>query len=245
MPRFGCFHLTGLSPLLGLPLIAALTAALGLLLYRLLFQGQLQPDRAIARIEANSLLLFFGISVILQNLAAVFFTATPRAYRHLDEVYRVGELAMTGSRIASLGVATTILLAVLAFLRHSSFGLSIKALIQHREAARVVGIDVAKVQTISIMLGFGVAGIAGALISLSEQISPFMGFPFTIAAFVVIILGGLGNITGGILAGFLLAAIEIYGVALTSPNARSILLYGIFVAIILLRPEGLLARARR
>jgi branched-chain amino acid transport system permease protein len=242
---FWIITLSGLSPLLGLPFVAALTAGVGLALYFGLFRAQLAPDRPIARVEANSLLLFFGTSVVIQNVAALFFSATPRAYRHLDGVIQIGGVAMTESRIATLLIATIVLAGMMAFLRYSSYGLSIKALIQNREAARVVGIDVGKVQAVSIALGFGAAGMAGVLVSLSEQISPFMGFPFTIAAFVVIILGGLGNIKGGIIAGFLLAAIEIYGVALTSANARSILLYGIFVAVLILRPEGLLGKARR
>jgi len=125
------------------------------------------------------------------------------------------------------------------------FGMSIKALIQNRDAARIVGINVERVQLTSIALGFGVAGIAGGLVSMAEQISPFMGFPFTIASFVVIIMGGLGNVFGGIIAGFLLAFIEIYAVALTSANMRSILLYGIFVAVLILRPQGLLGKARQ
>lgn len=242
---FWIFELTGLSPILGLPLIAGITGALGLALYSGLFQGQLLPGRSLARIEANSLLLFFGVSVIIQNSMAFFFSSSPRAYRHLDDVHRFGDLAVTESRVAALVLSVAILAAILIYFRYSAFGLKVKALIQHREAARIVGIDVDAVQKATIFLGFGVAGIAGALISMTEQISPFMGFPFTIAAFVVVILGGLGNIAGGILAGFVLAAIEIYGVALTSANARSILLYGIFVAVLLIRPEGLLGKARR
>ncbi|MGI9333832.1 MAG: branched-chain amino acid ABC transporter permease [Gammaproteobacteria bacterium] len=236
---------TGVSPLYALALIAASTGALGFVLYRLLFRSQLAFDRPVARIEANSLLLFFGISVVIQNLAALGFTASPRAYRHLDEVYHVGAVAMTGNRIATLAVAVASLLAMVVFLNRSAFGLTVKALIQHREAARIVGINVSRVQAISMVLGFGVAGIAGALISMAERISPFMGFPFTIAAFVVIIMGGLGNIAGGILAGFVLAFVEIYAVAMTSANARSILIYGIFVAVLLVRPQGLLGALRR
>jgi branched-chain amino acid transport system permease protein len=67
-----------------------------------------------------------------------------------------------------------------------------------------------------------------------------MGFPFTIAAFIVIIMGGLGNLTGGIFAGFLLGFIETYGVALTSASWSSILLYGVFLLALILRPEGIL-----
>ena len=148
-------------------------------------------------------------------------------------------------RIAMLLVAIAVLAAVLVFLKTTFYGLAVSALIQNRDAAQIVGIDVKRVQRASFVVGFAVAGVAGALISMAEQISPFMGFPFTIAAFVVIILGGLGNIAGGIVAGLLLGFVEIYAVALTSANYRSILLYGIFVAILLIRPQGLFGKRRR
>jgi len=100
------------------------------------------------------------------------------------------------------------------------------------------------VQLSAFVMGFALAGLAGALIGVTEQISPFMGFPFTIVAFVVIILGGLGNLAGGLLAGMLLGVIETYGVALTSANLRSILIYGVFILVLVLRPEGLLQKRR-
>jgi branched-chain amino acid transport system permease protein len=80
---------------------------------------------------------------------------------------------------------------------------------------------------------------------MTEQITPFMGFPFTIVAFVVIIVGGLGNIGAGVLAGLCLGLVETYGIALTSAGYRSILIYGIFVAVLVLRPQGLFTRAVR
>jgi len=241
---FWFFTLTGLSPLIGLPLIAILSAAIGVGLYYLLFRSQLEGSQSIERVEANSLLLFFGVSVILQNLVALGFSNSPRAYRHLDDVIQLFGVSMTGNRIATLLVSVSLLVAVVVFLGRTMYGLSITALIQNPTAAKIVGVNVSRIQLASFALGFAVAGIAGALVSMAEQISPFMGFPFTIAAFVVIILGGLGNITGGIVAGMLLGFIEIYAVVLTSANYRSILLYGIFVGVILIRPQGLFSKSR-
>lgn len=238
------FSLLGLSPLISLVLSAAAAAAVGAAAYYGLFRRQIEIAGAVEKLEANSLLLFFGLSVMVQNLAALAFTASPRAVAYLDTVIRVGDIAMTGNRLLTLGVTLVLCVAAVAFLRTNIYGLAIKALIQNRDAAKIVGVKVERVQLLSFMLGFGVAGLAGVLLSMTEQISPFMGFPYTIAAFVVIITGGLGNLTGGIIAGFLLGFIEIYGVVLTSPNARSIILYGVFVAILVLRPQGLLGGRR-
>tara|TARA_B100000676_G_scaffold29523_1_gene27592 strand:- start:463 stop:1353 length:891 start_codon:yes stop_codon:yes gene_type:complete len=242
---FWFFTLTGMSPLVGLPLVAGIAAALAIILYFSIFRRQLFGIDRVERIEANSLLLFFGVSVILQNTVAMMFSGSPRAYQFLDTIYEVSGLMMTGNRLAILVIAAILLTSVVLFLSRSQYGLSISALIQNQTAARVVGINVSRLQFVSFISGFALAGIAGALVSMTEQISPFMGFPFTIAAFVVIILGGLGNIKGGIIAGMLLGFVEIYVVVLTSANFRSMLIYGLFVGILLLRPEGLLGKTRR
>jgi branched-chain amino acid transport system permease protein len=241
---FWAFSLLALSPLLSIFAAAALAALFGAALYYGLFQRLLEGGKAAQRLEANSLLLFFGVSVIVQNLAALQFSATPRGFQYLGDVYRFGNVAVTGNRIAAFAVAIVICFGFVAFLRFHVTGLAIKALIQRRDAAAIVGVNVERVQVLSLCLGFATAAVAGALVSMTEQISPFMGFPFTIAAFVVIILGGLGNVTGGIAAGFLLGVLETYGVALTSSAYRSILIYGVFVLILLVRPQGLLGGRR-
>jgi branched-chain amino acid transport system permease protein len=124
------------------------------------------------------------------------------------------------------------------------FGLAMNALIQNRDASAVVGINVDRVQMSSLVIGFGITGLAGALISVMEPITPVMGFPYTMSAFVIIILGGLGNIWGGFLAGLLLGFLEVFGVAVTGPEWRSVLIYGIFIAILIFRPQGLLGSGK-
>jgi branched-chain amino acid transport system permease protein len=240
---YWAFSLAGISPLAAAPVVAGLGALLGYLLYKGLFRRLLAaPAPNAARMESNSLLLFFGLSIILQNAAAMLFTPNNRAYQYLDEVVRVGNVAMTGNRIATLAVAGVTCIAVALFLGRSMAGLAMRAVIERREAAYVVGVDVDRVQWSSFALGFGSAALAGVLISMLEQFSPFSGFPLTIAGFIVIILGGLGNVMAGLAAALLLGVIETYGVALTSANLRSVLLYGCFVGALLLFPNGLLAK---
>ena len=91
-------------------------------------------------------------------------------------------------------------------------------------------------------IGFALAGLAGALVSMTESVTPFGGFPYTIAAFVIVILGGLGSLAGALAGALILALVEVYGVALTSAAYRSILIYGLFIAILLVRPQGLFGR---
>lgn len=240
---YGLMTLTPIGPYAGLVATAAVCGLLGLAAYHGLFRVVLGSPRLQARIEANSLLLFFGLAVILQNVAKLLFTASPRAYQPFEQLVQLGSAALTGGRLVTLVVSFALCLTVAVFLRFSLLGLSIRALIQSREATAIVGVNIGRVQAASFCAGFAVAGLAGALVSLFESINPFMGFPFTISAFVVIILGGLGNLSGSLAAGLLMGVLETYGVALLSANYRSILVYGVFILVLVLRPQGLLGRA--
>ncbi|TAK47288.1 MAG: branched-chain amino acid ABC transporter permease [Xanthobacteraceae bacterium] len=239
---FWLFTLSGMSPLLSMLVAGALSAGFGAAIYYGLFRRLLANTQLSQRLEGNSLLLFFGISIILQNVAALCFDTTPRAYTYLDGIIRFGNVAMTGNRIAVLIIAAVLCAAAFLFLRFHIYGLAIKALIQHRQAAAVVGVNIERIQLLSFAIGFGLAGLAGSLLSMTEQITPFMGFPFTVAGFVTVILGGLGNLTRGMAAGMFLGFVEIYGVALTSPSLHSVLIYGVFIVVLFLQSQGLLGR---
>jgi branched-chain amino acid transport system permease protein len=241
---FWLFTMLGVSPLVAMPLMALAGGVLGYFAYRLLFRRLLGGRQGEAsRIEGNSLLLFFGLSIVIQNAVALLYSPNSQAYAYLDQIVRFGDVSMTANRLLALVVAGVVCIAVAGFLAFSATGLSMRALIERREAAHVVGVNVDRVQWLSFSLGFGSAALAGVLVSMLEQISPFMGFPLTIAGFIVIILGGLGNLMAGLVAALLLGAIETYGVAMTSATFRSVLLYGVFVAALLVFPNGLLSRS--
>lgn len=232
----------GLSPLWSILIVAACSALIGAVLYKLLFGRLLARTGEQSRIESNSLLIFFGLSILVQNVVAFFATSTPRSIQYLGDVYYIAGIAMTGNRIVALLVASTICIGIGVFLRSHVFGLALRAVIERPDAARIVGVNVDQVYLTSFMLGFATAGTAGVLVSMMTEFSPFIGFQFSIAAFIVIILGGLGNIVAGFLAALLLGVVETYGVALTSPSWRSVLLYGLFVVTLLLFRNGLFAR---
>lgn len=237
--------LAGIPPVASVFLAAALCAGLGWLAYTALFRRLLANAEIARRLESNSLLVFFGLSIIIQNVFALAFTASPRGYQYLSDVYEFAGVSTSGSRLLSFAVAAGLCAATYLYLRFNLFGLAVRGLIERPAAAEIVGIDVDRVRIVSFCAGFALAGVAGVLVSQTEQINPFMGFPFTITAFVVIILGGLGNIKAGLAASFVLGAIETYGVALTSANLRSVLIYGIFILVLLVRPQGLLGKAAR
>jgi branched-chain amino acid transport system permease protein len=233
----------GVSPLISGLVAMAAGAAAGALVYVAVVRRLFRSARVLARVEANSLLLFFGISVVIQNVIALAFTANQRAYAYLDRILIIGDLRLEENRVVVLATAAAVCAACALFFRYSRAGMAMRAVIQQREAAALVGIDIDRINIQVFALGFGLAALAGALTSMTQQISPFMGFPFTVSAFVIIILGGLGNLLGSILGAIILAAVEVYGMALISPSFRSILVYGVFIAVLLIRPHGLMGRS--
>jgi branched-chain amino acid transport system permease protein len=232
----------GISPLLSAVVAMALGAALGTLVFVTLIRRMFASPRLLARVESNSLLVFFGISTVVQNVTALAFSANNRGYSYLDGVVAIGDTRIAANRLVALVIATAACAACVVFFRYARSGMAMRAIIQQRDAAALVGINVERINRQAFAIGFALAALAGALISMTQEISPFMGFPFTISAFVIIILGGLGNITGSIIGALILATVEVYGVAILSPSFRSILVYGVFIAVLLLRPQGLFGR---
>ena len=233
-----------LGPLISAFAVVALTALLGGLIYVGIFRTALRSREFLERIEPNSLLVFFGISVVIQNLTSLAFTANRRGYLYANDLVSLGGATVPQNKLIVLVVAGALCVGAVVFFRLTTLGLAIRALIQQREAASLVGIPVARIHLMSFCIGFAVAGMAGALLSLTEEFSPFIGFTYTISAFVVIILGGLGNVLGSLIGGLLLGVLETFGVALTAPSYRSIMIYGVLVAVLLLRPQGLFGGSR-
>ena len=109
---FWLFALFELSPIISLAIAALGSSALGALFYFAIFRRQLKSTGPVEKLEANSLLLFFGLSVVMQNLASLFFSASPRAVPYLDQVLNIGGVSMTASRLLTLCISVTLCIAV-------------------------------------------------------------------------------------------------------------------------------------
>jgi branched-chain amino acid transport system permease protein len=233
------FSLLHISPFFAIPFVGLLAAGIGAAAYLFLFRHFLRAAALSDRIEANSLLVFFGLSIAIENLVSLVFSGNVRAYEYLDRVIHIGSASILENRLAALIIALSGCVAVLLFFRFTTLGLAVRAIIQSRDAAEIVGVSAHKTYLLTFCIGFGLAGITGSLVSLYSQIWPFMGFSYTVAGFVIIILGGLGNIFGSLVGGLLLGVLETFGVTAVGANYRSILIYGVFIAILILRPQGL------
>lgn len=236
------YTLYGVSPLLSMILVMILSAIIGMIVCRIIFLPIIKTSKSVAVLESNSLLIFFGLSFIFTNVASLLWTADIRGYSYMTQVIQVAGVPLMYNRLLALGISLLVCLACYFLLQKTMLGKAIRALIQDREASQLVGINVSFIYVFSFCLAFAMAGLAGCLLSMFYEITPFMGMPYTIIAFIVIVLGGLGNIFGSLLGGFLLGLLETIGVSVTSPGLRPILTYSLFILIILIRPQGIFGR---
>jgi branched-chain amino acid transport system permease protein len=231
-----------LSPLLALPAIFAALFAVGLVVYRVCFRRIVRTAPAVEVVEARSLLVGFGLMFLIQNAAFLVWGADLRGYEYLARPVEIGTTRIGTNRLVVFLFALAVSLLLLVVLRFTLFGKAVRAMMQSPIGAQLVGIDTAVLHPMVFGAGLGVAGVAGALLSMIYEISPSMGEPYTVTALIVITLGGLGSATGSLVGGLLLGLVEAFGMHLTNPSLKMLLSYGVFVAVLLLRPRGLFAR---
>jgi branched-chain amino acid transport system permease protein len=236
------FSSAGLDPFLSLPLDAALLFAIGYLLQR----GVI--NRVIRAPLFFTFLLTFGINLMVINLLLLLFKSD---FRSVTPPYsgaglELGSLVIPYTRLGALLVAL-LLAALLAFvLNRTRTGLAIQAVGADRDAAQLVGIDLRHTYALTFALGAACAGVAGGLISLIQAITPTAGEPYTLQAFVVVILGGLGRVSATIAGGLLFGLVEVF--AQSIPGSGSVyanaIAFGLLVLVLVLRPQGLMGRLR-
>ena len=132
--------------------------------------------------------------------------------------------------------------ALIVVLRTTLLGKGVRALMQSPTGAQLVGIDTERLHPLMFGVGLGLSGVAGCLLSMTYTISPAMGEPYTVTALIVITLGGFGSMAGALVGGLALGVIEAIGMHFTNPSLKTLLSYGIFIAVLLWRPNGLFAR---
>jgi branched-chain amino acid transport system permease protein len=236
---FWLFNLWQIDPFLSLVAVGPAMFVLGLLLYWLLFQFVVKAHEDI-RIK-NSLLIGFGLTLILHTLAIRLWTADERAVTtaYAGAVVRIGTFAIPLVRLTSLVLAFAILTALHLFLAKARWGRAIRATAEDWEAAALMGIPVGKVYLLAFALGTGLAGIAGGLVSVSYSISPSIGLEWTLKALIVIVLAGLGSLFGSFAGGIVLGLAEATSVALLGGPYREVVGLVLFLIILLVRPQGL------
>jgi branched-chain amino acid transport system permease protein len=236
---FWLFMLLGVDPFVGLPLVVLLLVLLGYLIYKLLFQRmvKLSDENKIK----NTMLVGFGLGLVLQNVALKLWTADDRGITtaYSSKVLKFAGIRFPVVRLASFVIALVLLLALQAFLKRTYLGKAIRATVQDWEAATLLGINVNRVYLVSFLLGAGLAGVAGALVAVGYSIQPGMGLEWTLKTLVVMVLGGLGSFVGTFVAGVLLGVTESLTSFWLGGTYRDIVALLLFLLVLILRPRGL------
>ena len=234
------FNRLGIDPFLSLPVIAVLLFAVGYGLQRGLI------NRVIRAPLLFTFLLTFGINLVLVNLLLAIFTSD---FRSVTPAYSgsglaLGEVQIPYVRVGALAVALVLASLVWLLLNRTRTGAAIQAVGADRDAAQLVGIDLRHVYALTFGIGAACAGVAGGLISVIQAINPSAGEPYTLQAFVVVILGGLGRVSATVVGGLLFGLIEVFGQAAPYLGAgyANAIAFAVLVLVLVLRPQGLLGR---
>ncbi len=231
---FWWFQLLGVNPYLSLLVSMPLMFLLGVLLQRTLV------SRVVDAPELSSLLLTFGISIALVNLAQLLFTSDLRSVEFLTGAFRVGPFALSKARLVSFVFAVAITLLAFWFLQKTKLGKAIRATSQSREVAMVCGINVPRIHLYSFGIASALAAAGGSLVAVMVAIQPEMGQVYTFKSFLVIVLGGAGNYPGALLGGLLLGLVEQLASLFLTTQLSEAVAYVLLVLVLLLRPTGLL-----
>ena len=239
------FTLYGLDPFLSLPLVILFLLVIGVVLYQLFFvrMVKLPTEEKIK----NTMLVGFGLILILQNIALLLWTADDRGITtsYSAQAFTILGVRFPVVRVAGLVISLVCLFALHQFLRKTYTGKAIRATVEDWEAASLMGIDIQKVYLLSFLLGAALAGVAGTLVSVSYSIDPSMGMDWTLKALIVMVLGGLGNFIGTFIAGILLGVTESTTAFFISGNYREVVGLVLFLLVMVFRPQGLFGKKER
>lgn len=227
----------GWEPFMSLILIIPVFFLAGYVLQRILI------NRIIERPHLISLLVTFGLSIIIANIYKLAYTGTPRTVNTaLSGFWPIGDVTIPVTKTFVIISALIMMAGLHLFLQYTRLGKSIRAAAQNREAARIVGIEIHNVYAVTFAICIAITGAAGMLISPTQAIFPFMGGPLTLKAFAITAMSGLGSIPGALMGGLVLGLIEVF-IATYVPgvgtNLGIVSSFVILVVVLVTRPQGL------
>lgn len=229
------FALVGLNPYLSIPLSAIVLFIIGALIQKGILSKMLDAP------EHNQLLVTLGIMLFIENFALVLFSPDFRSVtvEGMPATLSLFSLNVHTAKLIAFVFACLLAVLLFWFLKSTFLGKAIRATSIDRQGAALVGINTSKINYIAFGIGAGLAAVAGSLITPFFYTSPDVGSAFILKAFVVVVLGGLGNFIGALVGGILIGVAEALGGAVLPGSLKELMTYLIFILVLLFKPSGL------
>ncbi len=232
------FDRLGLDPLVSLPAVAAALFVFGYVLQRTVI------NPFIGLPEHMQFMLLLAVAILLVNACLAIFGPDTHGVQvdYMFDSFNVGPLVLDAVRVYAALVALLIAGLLWLFFTRTRSGKAIRAAADNQVGALVVGLDVKRLYAVTFGVGAACVGAAGALMLLIVQVHPFLAIDYTLLAFVIVIVGGLGSMSGALAGGLLIGVSEAVAGILLQPSLKSVFSFGLLILVLLLRPQGLLAR---
>jgi branched-chain amino acid transport system permease protein len=244
---FGAYTVYLIAAALGLNFFFGLVVAVvaGMLLGAMIEITLLRPMRA-ADID-TVMLVMIGAWIVMQNTELLVWGGVAKAIvtPFPDAPLVIGPVSISWLRVFVLAAALLLILGAYVLIHRTKLGKAMRATFQDADAAALMGVHIKGIHTATFAIGSGLAAAAGALLGPVFLVTPTMGDLASLKAFAIVILGGLGNITGATIGAFILALVEELGAGYVSSGYRDAMGFLIIIVVLLIKPTGLFARAER
>ena len=230
--------LFGIDPFLSVPLSIATMFALGYLYYRAIVQ------RVIGRDDLVILLVTYGVALIVRNVLEITLTANSRSINppYANEALTLAGITIPVVRLAALLISIVLIAAVFLLIHRTKFGLAVRATAEDSTNARLCGIDIERIYAITFGLATAISAASGSLIGIVLPFSPSSELFWTLNAFVVVVLGGLGSLVGSLVGGLALGLFNSFTTQYIGSTYVQLVSFSILILVLLVRPQGLLGR---
>jgi len=236
---------SGINPLLGLLLVVPAAAIINWLIYRYLLTPLVRRAKTRDALEVDSILATFGLLFVVQGVMLAIFGGAYFSYSFLAVPVKIFGVTLGANRLLALGFALIIGLALYVGLTRTRIGTALRAVAVDPVAAQLVAIDVRAAAAAAFALGGALVASGGVLTSMFLTFNANIGVVFTMKALIVVIMGGVGNLLGCIVAGLILGLTETMVATLIDPGLTLAATYTLFLGILLVRPQGLFGGAKR
>jgi branched-chain amino acid transport system permease protein len=234
-----------MSPLVGLLIVVPIAFIANWAVYRLLLTPLVRRAKSREALEADSILFTFGLLFVLQGIGLATFGGQFYSYSYLAIPVDLLGVTVAENRLIAALFAVAIGIALYAGLTQTRLGTAVRAVAVDPRSARLVGIDVMRISGLAFAAGGALCAAAGVLVSMFLTFSVSGGVIFTMKALVIVIMGGVGNMLGTLLAGLILGFAEVLVGRLIDPGLTLAANYAIFLVVLLLRPAGIFGRSTR